>query len=161
MEGRHGILKSDFNAQSLRVSAASVRVDDLVAGRDVCLFKADVEGYEPQVLQTAQTLLATRSVPSLQLELTRTRGSPDPTEHDPNPTRNPTPNPGSIALNPARSRTHSRTHSRTRSRTCTRRVSRLARPDVRGDQDAPPARHARLHLQAGAQRRRRRRRREP
>ena len=41
MEGRHGILKSDFNAQSLRVSAASVRVDDLVAGRDVCLFKAD------------------------------------------------------------------------------------------------------------------------
>ena len=25
MEGRHGILKSDFNAQSLRVSAASVR----------------------------------------------------------------------------------------------------------------------------------------
>ena len=108
MEGRHGILKSDFNAQSLRVSAASVRVDDLVAGRDVCLFKADVEGYEPQVpnpnpnpskcspsaspdpnpspspspeqvLQTAQTLLATRSVPSLQLELTRTRGSPDQT----------------------------------------------------------------------------------
>ena len=36
-----GVLKSDFNAQSLRVSAASVRVDDLVAGRDVCLFKAD------------------------------------------------------------------------------------------------------------------------
>ena len=78
MEGRHGILKSDFNAQALRVSAASVRplaaplqplatpynplqplttpnhkvrVDDLVAGRDVCLFKADVEGYEPQVPQ--------------------------------------------------------------------------------------------------------------
>ena len=25
MEGRHGILKSDFNAQALRVSAASVR----------------------------------------------------------------------------------------------------------------------------------------
>ena len=114
MEGRHGILKSDFNAQSLRVSAASVRVDDLVTGRDVCLFKADVEGYEPQVpnpnpnpspnrnrnpnpnpspsprpeqvLQTAQTLLATRSVPSLQLELTRTRGSPDQTEPEPNPT---------------------------------------------------------------------------
>ena len=48
MEGTRGILKSDFNAQAVRVSAASVRVDDLVAGRDVCLLKADVEGYEPQ-----------------------------------------------------------------------------------------------------------------
>ena len=61
MEGRHGILKSDFNAQSLRVSAASVRVDDLVQ-RDTCLLKADVEGYEPQVMQTAQSLLSTRNV---------------------------------------------------------------------------------------------------
>ena len=46
----------------------TVRVDDLVKRDDVCLVKADVEGYEPQVLQTAQSLLSTRNVPSLQLE---------------------------------------------------------------------------------------------
>mmetsp|Transcript_31834 Transcript_31834/g.99915 ORF Transcript_31834/g.99915 Transcript_31834/m.99915 type:complete len:207 (+) Transcript_31834:435-1055(+) len=44
--------------------------------RDVCLLKADVEGYEPQVMQTAQKLLATREVPNLQLELSRTRKDP-------------------------------------------------------------------------------------
>ena len=48
-----------------------MRIDDLVE-RDACLLKADVEGYEPQVLQTAQRLLSRHAVPALQLELTRT-----------------------------------------------------------------------------------------
>ena len=43
-------------------TASSVRIDDLVK-RDACLLKADVEGYEPQVLQTAQLLLHARTVP--------------------------------------------------------------------------------------------------
>ena len=63
-----GILKSDYNAKAATVSAGAVRIDDVLRGRDVCLLKADVEGYEPQVMQTAQTLLATREVPNLQLE---------------------------------------------------------------------------------------------
>tara|TARA_B110001452_G_scaffold211129_1_gene181602 strand:- start:211 stop:1497 length:1287 start_codon:yes stop_codon:yes gene_type:complete len=85
MEGSRGILKSDFNAQAVRVSAASVRIDDVLAarlasgGERICLLKADVEGYEPQVMQTAQRLLSKFSVPSLQLELTRTNKSPEQT----------------------------------------------------------------------------------
>ena len=58
--------------------ASSVRIDDLVR-QDVCLLKADVEGYEPQVMQTAQSLLSTRNVLNLQLELTRTSKSADQT----------------------------------------------------------------------------------
>mmetsp|Transcript_26967 Transcript_26967/g.85807 ORF Transcript_26967/g.85807 Transcript_26967/m.85807 type:complete len:405 (-) Transcript_26967:270-1484(-) len=73
MNGARGILKSDFNAKAATVSAGAVRIDDVLRGRDVCLLKADVEGYEPQVMQTAQKLLATREVPNLQLELSRTR----------------------------------------------------------------------------------------
>ena len=78
MAGARGVLKSDFNAKAYTVSASSVRIDDLVS-TDVCLLKADVEGYEPQVLQTAQRLLAQRNVASLQLELTRTPKSSDQT----------------------------------------------------------------------------------
>ena len=74
MAGSRGVLKSDFNAKAYTHVASSVRIDDLVT-TDVCLLKADVEGYEPQVLQTAQLLLARRSVPALQLELTRTKNA--------------------------------------------------------------------------------------
>ena len=35
---------------------------------------AQVEGYEPQVLQTAARLFSRYTVPSIQLELTRTKG---------------------------------------------------------------------------------------
>jgi FkbM family methyltransferase len=78
MAGSRGVLKSDFNAKAYSVVASSVRIDDLIQS-DACLLKADVEGYEPQVLQTAQKLLSTRLVPALQLELTRTPKSPDQT----------------------------------------------------------------------------------
>ena len=71
MDGAAGILKADWRARSYEHKAASVRIDDLVQG-DVCMLKADVEGYEAQVLQTAERLLSTRRVPAVQLELTRT-----------------------------------------------------------------------------------------
>jgi len=71
MAGARGVLKSDFHAKAYTHVASSVRIDDLVA-RDACMLKADVEGYEPQVLQTAQRLLAQRIVPNIQLELTKT-----------------------------------------------------------------------------------------
>ena len=61
------------------MSAASVRVDDLVAGRDVCLLKADVEGYEPQAIHTALRLLSTRRVDTLQFELSHTNHQPNQT----------------------------------------------------------------------------------
>jgi len=78
MAGRAGILKSDWGAKSYLHRASSVRVDDLVQ-RDVCMLKADVEGYEPQVLQTAQRLLTQFEVQTLQLELTKTPGSQNQT----------------------------------------------------------------------------------
>ncbi|KAL1496868.1 hypothetical protein AB1Y20_014452 [Prymnesium parvum] len=74
MDGAAGILKADWRARSYEHKAASVRIDDLVQ-QDVCMLKADVEGYEAQVLQTAANLLATRTVPAIQLELTRTPSS--------------------------------------------------------------------------------------
>lgn len=76
MEGSSGILKADWTAESYNHVAASVRVDEIINEhfRDtpVCMVKADVEGYEPQVLQTARRLITRRRVPALQLELTRT-----------------------------------------------------------------------------------------
>jgi len=78
MAGARGVLKSDYNAKAYTHTASSVRIDDLVQ-RDACLLKADVEGYEPQVLQTAQALLSSHTVPNLQLELTRTPKSKEQT----------------------------------------------------------------------------------
>jgi len=94
MDGSSGILKADWKAESYNHVASSVRIDDIfglhgkptgaaAAGRrlagtyasidtPVCMLKADVEGYEPQVLQTARRLLTRKRVPALQLELTRT-----------------------------------------------------------------------------------------
>ena len=51
MAGSAGVLKTDWQARSYEHVARSVRVDDLVR-RNVCMLKADVEGYEPQVFQT-------------------------------------------------------------------------------------------------------------
>ena len=84
MAGAHGVLKSDFNAKAYTHVASSVRIDDLISvgqRERVCLLKADVEGYEPQVLQTAHDLLSLSraGVPALQLELTRTAKSKDQT----------------------------------------------------------------------------------
>ena len=68
MVGSAGLLKGYHRARA--VSAPAVRVDDVVRS-DICLFKADVEGYEPQVFQTAQELLSRHSAPALQLELSK------------------------------------------------------------------------------------------
>ena len=71
---RHaGILKADWTAESYPVRASAVRIDDVVPpSAPICMLKADVEGYEPQVMQTARRLLSSGRVPALQLELTRT-----------------------------------------------------------------------------------------
>jgi len=80
MDGSSGILKADWRAPTYNHIAASVRLDDVVhAPKGICMLKADVEGYEPQVLQTAQHILTKRRVPALQLELTRTPRNPNQT----------------------------------------------------------------------------------
>lgn len=71
MSGSAGILKAEWTSASYNHVASSVRIDDLV-DRDVCMLKADVEGYEPQVMQTAQKLLRSGRVAAVQLEMTRT-----------------------------------------------------------------------------------------
>ena len=73
MQGSAGMLKGYKDEWTYAHVARSVRLDDLVHS-DVCLLKADVEGYEPQVLHTAQHLFATRRVHALQLEMTRSQG---------------------------------------------------------------------------------------
>ena len=72
MVGESGLIKGyGSNWRMIRNhTAESVRIDDTVDS-DVCMFKADVEGYEAQVMATARTLFATRRVSALQLELTR------------------------------------------------------------------------------------------
>jgi FkbM family methyltransferase len=78
MEGSAGILKADWKAESYNHVASAVRIDDIIEAdprfrsQPICMLKADVEGYEPQALRTARRLLASRRVPALQLELTRT-----------------------------------------------------------------------------------------
>ena len=69
-----GVAKRNRGRHVHSVQAASVRIDDLVE-RDICRLKADVEGFEPQVMQTAARLLSLYSVPVVQLELSKTRGS--------------------------------------------------------------------------------------
>mgnify|MGYP006135015215 CR=1 FL=1 len=72
MGGRSGYLKTVWSAKANIVKARSLRIDDVVQ-RNICLMKADVEGYEPQVFHTAAALLGRYSVPALQLELTKTK----------------------------------------------------------------------------------------
>ena len=72
MEGSAGKIKGYDEHETYAHVARAIRLDDVVRS-DVCLLKADVEGYEPQVLHTAQELFATRRVYALQLEMTRPR----------------------------------------------------------------------------------------
>ena len=70
-----GVAKKNSGESHVHTArAASVRIDDLVE-RDICRLKADVEGFEPQVMQTAARLLSLHSVPVVQLELSKTLGS--------------------------------------------------------------------------------------
>jgi hypothetical protein len=60
----------------INVTAAAVRLDDVEAltrepSRAICMLKADVEGYEPRVLRTADKLLRSGRVRAVQLELTK------------------------------------------------------------------------------------------
>ena len=71
MDGRAGVLKTIWLAKATVAKAKAVRLDDIVQ-RDICLLKADVEGYEPQVFQTAAALLSRYPVPAIQFELTHT-----------------------------------------------------------------------------------------
>lgn len=74
--GPAGLLKGYMGSrQAVRIQANSTRLDDELAGSDanVCMLKADVEGYEPQVLLTAKKMLRMRRVRAVQLELTRAR----------------------------------------------------------------------------------------
>ena len=71
MDGRAGVLKTIWSAKATIAKAKAVRLDDIVQ-RDICLLKADVEGYEPQVFQTAAALLSRYSVAAVQFELTHT-----------------------------------------------------------------------------------------
>ena len=76
MVGPAGLLKGyRDDSRTVRVEANSTRLDDELAGSDadVCMLKADVEGYEPQVVLTAKRLLRGRRVRAVQLELTRPR----------------------------------------------------------------------------------------
>lgn len=72
MNGRAGVIKTVWSSTATTVEAKAVRLDDVIQ-RDVCLLKADVEGYEPQVFQTAAALLSRYAVPVLQLEMTHTK----------------------------------------------------------------------------------------
>ena len=65
MAGIAGVLKTTHTV-STTVKARAMRIDDVVR-QDVCLLKADVEGYEPQVVQTAAQLLNRRRVGSVQV----------------------------------------------------------------------------------------------
>jgi len=74
MQGSSGMIKGYKNDATYAHVAESIRLDDAVRS-DVCLLKADVEGYEPQVLHTAQHVLARRRVHALQLEMTRSHNA--------------------------------------------------------------------------------------
>ena len=68
MQGSAGMIKGYKDDATYAHVARSVRLDDVVRSDDICLLKADVEGYEPQVLHTARNLFAKRRVHALQLE---------------------------------------------------------------------------------------------
>ncbi len=72
MEGSAGRIKGYNEHETYAHVAHAIRLDDVVR-TDVCLLKADVEGYEAQVLHTAQRVFAQRRVFAVQLEMTRPR----------------------------------------------------------------------------------------
>lgn len=74
MEGSAGRIKGYNEHDTYAHVAHAIRLDDVVR-TDVCLLKADVEGYEAQVLHTAQRVFAQQRVFAVQLEMTRPRDS--------------------------------------------------------------------------------------
>lgn len=70
MNGSVGAIKGYASDRTYTHAASSVRLDDWVHS-DVCLLKADVEGYEPQALHTAQRVFTEHRVYALQLEMTK------------------------------------------------------------------------------------------
>ena len=73
MRGEYGVLKSAHAKVNTmqELTRPSVRVDDVVPRADVCILKADVEGYEPQVVHSARRLLSQHRVDAVQVELSR------------------------------------------------------------------------------------------
>jgi len=72
MNGSAGQIKGYTSDRTYPHVARSIRLDDLVHS-NVCLLKADVEGYEPQALHTAQRVFAEHRVYALQLEMTKSQ----------------------------------------------------------------------------------------
>ena len=70
MKGSAGKIKGYSHGETYSVIASAIKIDDLVRS-DLCLLKADVEGYEPQVLRAAQRVFAEHRVFSIQLEMTK------------------------------------------------------------------------------------------
>ncbi|KAK3238033.1 hypothetical protein CYMTET_51926 [Cymbomonas tetramitiformis] len=61
-----GLEKNDCT----RLTVQTERLDDVIRGEgpDVCMLKIDVEGYEPQVLKSAEKLITSRRVKNIMLE---------------------------------------------------------------------------------------------
>ena len=78
MNGSAGMIKGYTSDRTYPHVARSIRIDNLVRS-DVCLLKADVEGYEPQALHTAQRVFANFRVYALQLEMTKSYYDADQT----------------------------------------------------------------------------------
>lgn len=72
MQGSAGRIKGYEDQVTYAHVARAIRLDDVVRS-DVCMLKVDVEGYEPQVVHTAQRIFAERRVYALQLEMSRSR----------------------------------------------------------------------------------------
>ena len=75
VDGAFGLVKGVAD-NYINVSTLSVRLDDVLdsassSRTDICMLKADVEGYEPQVLRSASRLFASGRVHAVQIELTK------------------------------------------------------------------------------------------
>jgi FkbM family methyltransferase len=75
MNGSAGKIKGYAAAETYVHVAKTARVDDYFQGSSptprVCVFKADVEGYEPQVFATARRLFLSGQVQHVHMEMTR------------------------------------------------------------------------------------------
>jgi len=73
MQGSHGVLKKAVGQPHTSVAAHAISIDEIAAHDSrLCALKIDVEGYEPQALQSAAKLLAGEMpVPVLQIELNK------------------------------------------------------------------------------------------
>ena len=72
MDGSAGMIKGYSQKHTYAHVASAIKIDDIVHS-DVCLLKADVEGYEAQALHTAQRLFAKHRVFAVQLEMTKSK----------------------------------------------------------------------------------------